>query len=73
MAELGLGATWHDAWVMTTDPATLEPADAAVLRTALDRLPQHIGRSFPDDYVREVSVNGTELWRPADVAAAPCD
>jgi hypothetical protein len=63
---------WHDAWVMTTDPSTLPPADAALLRTALDRLPHHVGRTFPDDYVREVTVAGTELWRPADVDAAQC-
>lgn len=63
---------WHDAWVMTTDPSTLPPADAALLRTALDRLPHHVGRTFPDDYVREVAVAGTELWRPADVDAAQC-
>ncbi|MEY4176002.1 MAG: hypothetical protein RI900_3167, partial [Actinomycetota bacterium] len=71
MAELDDGR-WHDAWVMTTDPSALQPDDAAVLRTALDRLPGHVGRSFPDDYVLEVEVEGTQLWRPADVSAAPC-
>ncbi|MEY4175004.1 MAG: hypothetical protein RI900_2169, partial [Actinomycetota bacterium] len=64
---------WHDAWVMTTDPATLQPDDAALLRTALDLLPQHVDRTFPADYVLALDVEGTQLWRPADVAAGTCD
>lgn len=72
MAELD-DPRWHDAWVMTTDPATLRAADAALLRTALDLLPQHVDRAFPAAYVLEVDVEGTQLWRPADVTAAACD
>lgn len=71
MAELDPVA-WRDAWVMTTDPDTLLPDHAAQLRSALDRLPQHIGRTFPDDYVRAAEVNGTQLWRPTDVTVTPC-
>lgn len=71
MAELE-EAEWREAWVMTTNPDSLLPEHAAELRVALDRLPQQIGRTFPDDYVREVEVNGTQLWRPSDIAATAC-
>ncbi|MFM2077394.1 MAG: hypothetical protein RJA49_1284, partial [Actinomycetota bacterium] len=66
------GPAWHDAWVLTTDPATIEPAQAAELRAALDRLPNAVGRTFPDDYTRAVDVDGTQFWRPTDVAPARC-
>ncbi|MBI4934238.1 MAG: hypothetical protein HY828_10195 [Actinobacteria bacterium] len=65
---------WHDAWLMTTDPIGLEADDAAELRAAQDRLPDVVGRTFPDDYTIVGNVDGTQLWRPADPgAAATCD
>ncbi len=64
---------WHDAWLMTTDPADLEADDAAELRAAQDRLPDAVGRTFPDDYTTVGEVDGTQLWRPTDlVVAATC-
>jgi hypothetical protein len=66
------GPVWRDAWVLTTDMSTLEPAQAAELRAALDRLPSAIGRTFPTDYRRVMDVDGTQLWRPANITAARC-
>jgi hypothetical protein len=67
------GPQWHDAWLMTTDPGDLEPDDAAELRAAQDRLPDAVGRAFPDDYTVVGEVNGTQLWRSTDlVVAATC-
>jgi hypothetical protein len=64
---------WHDAWLMTTDPGGLDGADAAELRAAQDRLPDAVGRAFPDDYTTVGEVDGTQLWRPTDlVVAATC-
>lgn len=62
------GPQWHDAWLMTTEAATLEPADAAELRAAQDRLPAAIDRTFPDEYTMVGDVSGTQLWRPTDRA-----
>jgi hypothetical protein len=66
------GPTWRDAWVLTTDPATIEAPQAAELRAALDRLPNAIGRTFPNDYRLAIDVDGTQLWRPATVAPNIC-
>jgi hypothetical protein len=66
------GPQWRDAWVLTTDPATIEASEAAELRAALDRLPAAIGRRFPADYRLAMDVDGTQLWRPEGVAAAAC-
>jgi hypothetical protein len=66
------GPEWRDAWVLTTDPATIEPPQAAELRSALDRLPSAIGRHFPADYRLAMDVDGTQLWRPTTVAAGSC-
>lgn len=66
------GPTWRDAWVLTTDPATTTAERAAVLRSALDRLPAAIGRTFPADYALAGDVDGTQLWRPADASPEPC-
>ena len=64
---------WRNAWVLTSDPATLTSARAAVLRSALDRLPSAIRRTFPADYTLVADTDGTQLWRPSDAAPAPCD
>ncbi len=66
------GPVWRDAWVLTTDPATIEPRQAAELRAALDRLPAANGRHFPDDYRLATDVDGTQLWRPATVVPGTC-
>jgi hypothetical protein len=66
------GPVWRDAWVLTTDPATIEPPQATELRAALDRLPASIGRTFPTDYRLAMDVDGTQLWRPANTTAARC-
>ncbi len=66
------GPEWHDAWVLTTDPATIEPDQAAELSAALDRLPSAVGRTFPNDYSLAVDVDGTQFWRPAEAAPGPC-
>ncbi|MFZ4718351.1 MAG: hypothetical protein ACOYMR_02935 [Ilumatobacteraceae bacterium] len=63
---------WHDAWVMTTDPATIEPQQQAELQQAFDRLPNTVGRTFPDDYTMAADVQGTQLWRPAGLNPAMC-
>ena len=62
------GAEWHNAWVLTTDSSTLEPQQTVELRSALDRLPGAVGRTFPTDYTLEMDIDGTQLWRPVDVA-----
>jgi hypothetical protein len=67
------GPRWRDGWVLTSDSATLAPERAAVLRAALDRLPGAIGREFPADYTLTGNVDGTQLWRPNDLAPRPCD
>lgn len=64
--------TWSGAWLLTTDPATLAPDDAAELDAALRRLPSAVGRTFPEDYVMAAHVGDTQLWRPAGPAPAPC-
>jgi hypothetical protein len=66
------GPEWRDAWVLTTDPATIEPAQAAELRAALDRLPTAVGREFPGDYTLAVDVDGTQFWRPTDAVVVDC-
>ncbi len=63
---------WRDAWVATSDPATITVAQAAELRSALDRLPGANGRAFPEDYVLEVDVDGFQLWRPVTVTPTNC-
>ena len=64
--------TWRDAWVATTDPATLDADDAATLRDALDRLPKAVGRAFPDDYELGFAIDGLQFWRPIGVSDRPC-
>ena len=66
------GPLWRDAWVLTTDPATIEAPQAAELRAGLDRLPAAIGRHFPADYRLAMDVDGTQLWRPATVTPGTC-
>jgi hypothetical protein len=66
------GPQWRDAWVLTTDPATIETSQAAELRAALDRLPAAIGRHFPADYRLVMDVDGTQLWRPATIPGGTC-
>lgn len=65
--------TWRDAWVATTDPATLEPDDATTLRDALDRLPKAVGRAFPADYELGFAIDGLQFWRPIGVTDQPCN
>ncbi|MEN9646524.1 MAG: hypothetical protein RL238_3193 [Actinomycetota bacterium] len=66
------GPEWADAWVATTDPATIDTDAAADLRAALDRLPVANGRTFPDDYTLAFDLDGLQFWRPADVASGNC-
>jgi hypothetical protein len=63
---------WHDAWVLTSDPALLTPERATVLRDALDRLPDAVGRTFPTGYTLVADTDGTQLWRPTDVTPPTC-
>ena len=63
---------WRDAWVATTDPATLDPDDAATLRAALDRLPSSVGRAFPDDYVLGFTVDELQFWSPLGAPEGDC-
>ena len=66
------GPRWHDAWVLTTNPDTVDATKAAEVRAALDRLPDAVARTFPDDYTIESDVDGTQLWRPTDLTAEKC-
>lgn len=66
------GPAWHDAWVLTTAPDTIEPNAAAELDAALARLPAAVGRTFPDDYTLAVDVDGTQFWHPTDLDTGSC-
>lgn len=61
-------AVWRDAWLLTTDPATIKSAFAANLRSVLDLLPATTGRAFPAGYTVVADVDGTQLWRPSEAA-----
>ncbi len=63
---------WGDAWVATTDPATITVEQAAELRAALDRLPAATGRTFPADFTLATDVDGFQLWRPTELAPYSC-
>lgn len=61
------GPRWHDAWVLTSDPDTIAAPRGDEVRSALDRLPAAIARTFPADYTMVAHADDTQLWRPTDV------
>jgi hypothetical protein len=53
-----------EAWILTSNPETLEQRQATELKQVLDALKSVSGRSFPADYERAAQSGNLELWKP---------